>query len=497
MATPLELRRVKSAVESSLLEREGVTGVGVGPKITKGQRTGELAIRVYVRKKKPKSELSEEELIPETIEGVPTDVIEREFVLHRGLGVPVAELEVHADTGTYDPLTGGISIGPCRAIGGFVYTGTLGCVVEDSATGDPMLLSNFHVFCVDDAWSVGDTMAQPSRVDTGTCPGSVVGTLQRASLGGEVDCAVANITATRGHNCEIVDIGAIAGKALPVLDEPVRKRGRTTGLTHGFVDDLALSVSIDYGNGLGEVVLTNQIGIEVDSSQSTEFGNSGDSGSVVVNASNEIIGLYFAGTEDGSYGVANRIDPVLTALNVQLCSPSVDPPWTTVWDDIEPPTLIWRDTSPWTDIGATAPWLDPARTLPWFDAGGFTANKAFDDVKTDFYDTLMETVQEHVNTIQEHGTWQENIPFDPSQPWQNPPVPGGWGPSSRIRGRQARSGTGGAAPFALSTPHRARAARVFESGARGGRAAAGFDLDEEIARVEEYLRELRRRRGPQ
>src|SRR5690606_17251462 len=112
----------------------------------------------------------------------------------------------------------------------------------------------------------------------------------------------------------------------------------------------------------------------------------------------------------------------------------------------------------WIDVGATLPWFDAGGTLPWFDAGGFTANKAFDDVKTDFYDTLMETVQEHVNTLQEHGTWQENIPFDPSQPWLNPRVPGGPGFNPGMPGGPGRASPGGSAPFALSTPHRARAA---------------------------------------
>ena len=177
----------------------------------------------------------------------------------------------------------------------------------------------------------------------------------------------------------------------------------------------------------------------MDSSQSTAFGNSGDSGSVVVNASNEIIGLYFAGTEDGSYGVANRIDPVLAALNVSLCSPRGMPPWpTAVWADIEGPTIAWIDTSPWQDLGMTLPWSDPGRTLPWLDTGGFSPNKAFDDVKMDFYDTLMETVQEHVNTFQEHGTLQEHMPFDPSQPWLNPGTPGGPGLDPRMPGGPGR-----------------------------------------------------------
>ena len=465
MSAPYDLRRVKSEHEQDLLSRKGVTGVGIGPKITKGKKTDQVSIRIYVKEKKPKSKLTKGELIPETIDGVPTDVIERNFVLHPGLSMKVDELQIHADTGTYNPLVGGISIGPCRTIGGSIYGGTLGCIVEDNGTGDKMLLSNFHVMCVDNTWSAGDTMAQPARIDTGSCPSDIVGALERASLGGQVDCAVASITA-RNHQCRIEDIGNVAGTALPVQNEPVRKRGRTTGLTHGFVDDLSLSVQIDYGPGIGLVTLTNQIGLEVDTAQSTEFGNSGDSGSVVVNASREVIGLYFAGTPDGTYGVANPIDAVLSALNVSICTPSVFP--TSVWDDL--PTLSWLDTSPWADFVGTRPWLDQ-----WG-----TPNKAFDDVKTSFYDTLIETIQEHLgNTLQEHHTLQEGIPFDPGDPVRRPPgMPGG--------------GFGGATPFALATPHHARAAEQYEAGAGGG---GGADVEAQIRHVEAVLRDLKRQRG--
>jgi hypothetical protein len=308
-----EVRRIKQEVEGDLLKRNGVVGVDVGYKYVGGERTGEIAIRVLVRKKK---DVSGRQRIPRTIQGVKTDVIEREIELHR---VPVEELELLADTGTYDPLKGGISIGPCRAIGGYVYVGTLGAIVRDNVTGNPMLLSNFHVMCVDNTWSVGNTMAQPSRVDGGTCPASVVGTLQRAVLGGQVDCAVSSHTA-RGHACEIVDIGAVAGTATATLGMPVRKRGRTTLLTYGEVDSIALTVSIDYGDGLGVVTLTNQIGIVVDTAQSTEFGKKGDSGSVVVDNSRRVVGLYFAGTPAGDFGVANPIAAVLSALNVSMCT---------------------------------------------------------------------------------------------------------------------------------------------------------------------------------
>lgn len=51
-----------------------VVGVGVGPKTVKGNPTGVMAIKVYVSRKLPKEELSESELVPEQIEGIPTDV---------------------------------------------------------------------------------------------------------------------------------------------------------------------------------------------------------------------------------------------------------------------------------------------------------------------------------------------------------------------------------------------------------------------------------------
>jgi hypothetical protein len=291
----------KESIEDELLQRPGVTGVDVGYKYVGGQRTEEIAIRVLVRSKK---NVPRAQQVPETIDGIPTDVIERTF-------------ELHADTGRYTPVRGGISIGPCRAIGGFVYTGTLGAIVRDNTTGNPMLLSNFHVMCVDNGWSVGDQMAQPSRVDTGSCPGDVVGTLQRAVLSASVDGAVSSLVG-RTHSCEIVDIGIVAGTAAASIGMAVRKRGRTTGLTHGTVDSISLSVNVDYGDGIGSRILTNQIGLAPTIAQNPSFGEKGDSGSVVVNAARQVVGLYFAGGSDGS-GVANPIAAVLSALNINMC----------------------------------------------------------------------------------------------------------------------------------------------------------------------------------
>ena len=194
MASEFSIRRAKASAEGELLKRKGVVGVGVGKKIVKGKKSQEMSIRVYVKKKLPKAKVARKDMIPAEIDGYKTDVIERKFVLH-DRRAPVADLKLQVDAGTYNPLTGGISIGPCRSVDGSVFVGTLGCVVEDRNTGDRMMLSNFHVMALDNSWSVGDTMAQPALAfDGGSCPADVVGELQRVALGGEVDCAVSSIT---------------------------------------------------------------------------------------------------------------------------------------------------------------------------------------------------------------------------------------------------------------------------------------------------------------
>jgi hypothetical protein len=307
----------KRKAEEGLLKLPGVTGVDIGFKEVGGKPTDKLAIRVLVSKKR--KDVPKEERVPDEIDGIPTDVIERKFELHQVRArMRVEDLAPMVDAGTYTPLKGGISIGPCRAVGGYVFAGTLGAIVTDNASGKHMMLSNFHVMCIDTTYAVGNTMTQPSRVDGSSCPGGVVGTLARQSLGGKVDCAVADITGTRGTTCEIVDIGLVAGQAVPILGQKVRKRGRTTTLTYGVVDSIHLTVTINYGAGIGNITLTDQIGVKPDTAHNAKFGDHGDSGSVVVDDGRKVVGLYFAGDPTG-YGVANPIAAVLAALNVSLC----------------------------------------------------------------------------------------------------------------------------------------------------------------------------------
>jgi hypothetical protein len=292
------IQEVKERIEPEILRSPGVTGVGIGFKKVSGENTDQLAIRVYVVQKR---DVPASEAIPPTFDGIPTDVIEKTFQLTGGI-----------DTNRYDPLQGGISIAPCR----FNFAGTLGCLVFDNSSGQSMLLSCFHVLCVDNAWSKGDEIAQPSTGDGGLCPSDVVATLDRGLLTGQVDAAVAAQT-SRGSICNIAEIGPIAGTNTASLNLPVRKRGRSTGLTSGVVDDLALTITPDYGDSIGPQTLSNQIGII--STEGVSFSEPGDSGAVVVNDKTEVVGLLFASDNNGG-GVANPIGIVLTSLGVTICS---------------------------------------------------------------------------------------------------------------------------------------------------------------------------------
>ncbi|WP_299408625.1 hypothetical protein [uncultured Roseobacter sp.] len=254
----MDFDRVSAAkrnAESEFLKRPGVVGVGVGWKYVGGRRTNELAIRVYVTDKR---DVPPPERIPPQFAGVLTDVIQRR-IKPMVLAAPVPQVAASVDASSYDPLVGGISIGSCREIGGNAFSGTLGCPVVDRQTDDPMVLSNYHVLALDQMFAVGDQIVQPSVPDAGACPDDVIGTLQRAVLGGQIDAAVASAT-NRETRCEIVEIGAIGGTGVADIGMEVRKRGRTSRVTSGTIDALDVAISVVF-EGIGPVMFSNQIEI--------------------------------------------------------------------------------------------------------------------------------------------------------------------------------------------------------------------------------------------
>ena len=230
--------------------------------------------------------------------------------------------------------------------------GTLGALVEDSQKND-YILSNNHVLAESDQGHVGDTIDQPGLID-GACtplnrPGSTlrpVGALRAfvplASQQTNVDAALASVApGAVDPQGSILGLGApqqgqTIGAAPPMagrgetlsaanLGMNVAKSGRTTGLTCSSIDAVDLTVKVDYYRDCAETepyttkTFTNQIGIG-----GAHFTDSGDSGALVLDASNsEAIGLYFAGGTDGDghgLSVANPIGDVLNELGSQVGS---------------------------------------------------------------------------------------------------------------------------------------------------------------------------------
>jgi hypothetical protein len=191
--------------------------------------------------------------------------------------------------------------------------GTLASCVKDTQTDRIHLLGTYHVLAGDAAWTTADETLQPAGTDGGTGP---VARLTRAVLDDHVDAAIAEVTVRRLVP-GVVEIGPIAGVGRAAVGKKVQKRGRTTGLTLGLVDSVDLSLRLPTPSGAR--VFRNQIGVAVAPGYSARFGLAGDSGALLVDGEGNAVGLYIGGTPDGTYGVANHIGKVLSALAVRLC----------------------------------------------------------------------------------------------------------------------------------------------------------------------------------
>jgi hypothetical protein len=300
------LRPLKEQLSKRHLGRDGVTGVGMGRTRDRDGRPGPLAVRFYVENRQHPSVAT----LPAEVGGWPTEIIQADFRFPEAPARTARRSSALADTARYNPVTGGISIGPASPAGNGL-AGTLGLIVAD-ASGAPMILTNRHV-----VGATGDAVCQPASIDYGgRCANCAVVTqlllgnyrFQGVWIG--IDAAVARFSSwlrasSRGT---IVGIGAVAGQAAAVEGAPIRKRGRSTGLTQSTVYEVNADVI-----GANNVELMNQILILP---QNPPFSAGGDSGSVCVQG-NQAVGLLWGHSKNGM-GAASPIGAVLEAFRVQL-----------------------------------------------------------------------------------------------------------------------------------------------------------------------------------
>jgi hypothetical protein len=280
--------------------------VGVGLKETGGEFTDQIALFVYVQEKKPASEVREAELVPRQFNGYVTDVVRARPILID-------------DTNRYNPLRGGIQISREHTAADGIFAppvGTMGAIVRSRETGAPQLLTCAHVVSQSDL-NVYQPVQLFTSLDTNKV-GTVFATRNEFSPL-FLDCAVIDLNDSRDVELSVQDIGAVQGVStqLPALGELVTKRGLRTLLTRGFVVRLIPSLFVP---------AVNQIEISGDVPLVTLFAGKGDSGSVVLNESNEVIGLLFAipledlGPGLGSRGLAMPIHNVQEALQVDIAT---------------------------------------------------------------------------------------------------------------------------------------------------------------------------------
>jgi hypothetical protein len=327
-----DLRAALSGVKGELLAREHVVAAGIGYKMAGGKRTGDLSIVCSVVKKVPEALLAADDLVPPEIRGIPTDVVET--------GVLRALL---ARTDRWRPAPGGVSLGHPA-----ITAGTLGCLVRKN--GETLILSNNHVLAAENAAAIGDPILQPGAYDGGSDPADRIAVLEefvpiRFLSTEPSDCTVARTVAVLANalaylvgsrtrllavrlleeenrvdaalarpvnpadlSAEILELGTVGGMGSAGLGTPVKKSGRTTGVTSGEILQVEVTADITYGAGR-TARFTDQI-------MAGAMSSGGDSGSAVLDAENNLVGLLFAGSE--STTVITPIGHVVDALGIGL-----------------------------------------------------------------------------------------------------------------------------------------------------------------------------------
>ncbi len=324
-------RAIAHANSEVLLRKSNVVATGVGYKYTGGEKTDTVCVVCSVERKLALSELKPSERIPPEVDGLPTDVVETG---------PIRALQ--STTGRFRPAPGGVSIGHRD-----ITAGTLGCVVRRD--GQIYILSNNHVLANSNAASIGDPILQPGPYDGGRLPddriavlsdfvpiefegapsgcgvaGSVVGVLNKLAewsgsdtrlqavsvqaKANKVDAAIARPLDDKDLDEKILHVGTISGVGEGLLGMSVKKCGRTTGFTQGEIQQIDVTVKVQYGGG--------RVALFTDQLMAGAMSQGGDSGSAVLDDSNRLVGLLFAGSDNST--IINRIENVFTALNVSL-----------------------------------------------------------------------------------------------------------------------------------------------------------------------------------
>src|SRR5690625_47604 len=297
-----EVRKVLKEVRPRLMNKANVTATGIGYKRIDNRMTDKLSIICSVEIKTSVDKIGAEDLIPEEIESVPTDV--NPTGLFRTFQEP---------TGRFRPAPGGVSIGHVN-----ISAGTLGCLVQKN--DELYILSNNHVLANSNEADLEDAILQPGPHDGGIesedeiaklseyVPITYRGNGDDDSPENLVDCAIAKPNDPEEVENEILQIGPIAGTKEASFEMEVKKSGRTTELTTGVIEQVDVTSRVNFGS--------NKVAVFTDQVMAGSMSQGGDSGSAVLDNDDNLVGLLFAGSDTST--LINRIENVFDALEVSL-----------------------------------------------------------------------------------------------------------------------------------------------------------------------------------
>ncbi|MES0488851.1 MAG: trypsin-like serine protease [Leptospirales bacterium] len=298
-----------SSNEHKWMFQESVKAFGLAERVTEGQLLKDVALKVYVERKLPRSKISNP--VPEIVNlnglpPIPTDVEE------------VGRIQLHGNTQRVRPAPPGFSIGRSTDVGS---TGTFGLVVRKKGqTSQVYLLSNSHAIADCGMATKGEPIIQPGAADQGTPANDTIAKLTQwipyifgdTGFPNHVDAAIAELKPDVA-TAAIAQLGIPTGVCTnPTRGMVVQKMGRTTTLSIAKVKDVHLRIAVDYpttGGKVGRVGFSDQI-------LTSFYTAPGDSGSAVLDMQSQVMGLHFAGSSTN--GVSNKITNVLAALDLEL-----------------------------------------------------------------------------------------------------------------------------------------------------------------------------------
>jgi len=339
----MSIKEDRKKYEKELMSKKNVIGVMTARKIKNGVVTDEMAITCMVSKKANISQLNIRDIIPVSVGGSWTDVIEVGEV--KALGLAKAHNDVDRKT-RIRPAPMGTSGGHFK-----ISAGTNGelLLVE----GDTLCIgTNNHVAAMSNDGKIGDSYLQPGPHDGGKLPDDIIGYLfkyepisfsnipsecpisgaivsvlnlcsrllgRKTRLIGYyasnepnlVDAAAVILKNDADALPHILDIGLPKGQKYALMDMLVQKSGRTTEHTQNAeITSIDATINVNYG-GLKMATFENQIIIS-----QPGFSAGGDSGSLILTMENYAVGKLFAGSDQVT--IANHIGNYLDALDAKL-----------------------------------------------------------------------------------------------------------------------------------------------------------------------------------